>query len=274
MFSSNMQSEFKNKTKKIDKVIKDYSFIHVLTQFDVSKKEDIFQKIKESNFIMLNQYINQNEKQKQDQLAYIIIGFKKTIIIVEKSSFSMLHPLLSSNPNINICFLSKISGIDITFNNKSKLYEYGDQFFKTEITNFNEELLLSNSSDEKMKKIWRYISPCISGYLIKEGYEKTNINRLDNFINFEKMLETKTFDSIPIIREEEFIELRQIGSGTVFLVYLIYHIEREELFALKKSLLNDSEIEKLREREIDNFIKVQHPFLPKLIGVGENKEYL
>ena len=32
----------------------------------------------------------------------------------------------------------------------------------------------------------------------------------------------------------------------------IYYIDREELYALKKSLLNESEIEKLRDWEIEN----------------------
>ena len=100
-----------------------------------------------------------------------------------------------------------------------------------------------------MHKIWKFIQPCISGYLIKEIYEKTKINRLDNFINFEKQKEISSVnfpsDKIPIIKEDEFIELRDIGTGYGFIVILIYHIEREELYALKLKHVSYYEIDDL-----------------------------
>lgn len=278
-FSRNKPIGFKHKLENF----KGYSFIHILTQSDLTENEMFFQNIKKSNFLMINQYIEQEENGKGNMYTYIVIGFKKTIIKIEKSIFSILQPLLSFNPNINICFLSKIDGIKI--NNNLQIIDNDDNFI-TEIESFNDEIFLSNTSDSQIHKIWKFIRPCISGYLIKESYEKTKINRLDNFIRFERRKEksgTKTtlgtssenFSSneILIIKEDEFIELRDIGLGSNFKTVLIYHIERGELYALKKQQGMNKKIGKLIKREIENYSKIQHPLTPKFIGAGQNNEY-
>ena len=102
-FPRNKPIGFKFKLKNL----KGYSFIHILTQSDLTENEKISQNIKKSNFLMINQYIEQEEYVKENPHTYIIIGFKETIIKIEKSIFS-LQPLLSFNPNIKICFLSEI----------------------------------------------------------------------------------------------------------------------------------------------------------------------
>ena len=287
MFPRNKLISFIHKFKNV----KDYSFIHILTPSDVTKNENKLQNIKDSNFLMINQYLERKENKKEKPHTYIIIGFKKTIVKIEKSLFSLFQPLLSFNRNINIYFLTKIDGINIDEN--FRIFDNNDDIFTTEIDNFNKELFLSHSNDLELQKIWQFIKPCISGYLIKESYEKTKIDRLNNIINFEKgkekLLEAtsilsknttipstkESFNEIPIIiKEEEIIELRDIGPGFNFKTVLIYHIEREELYAEKKQQGISPEIEKLKEREIELYSKVQHPLIPKLIGIGPNKEYL
>lgn len=74
----------------------------------IINKGDIFSNFKESNFIMINEYTRQSEHNKQDEYKNIVIGFKKTIIIIKKSSFEILQPLLSTKSRINIYFLTKI----------------------------------------------------------------------------------------------------------------------------------------------------------------------
>ena len=106
--------------------------------------------------------------------------------------------------------------------------------------------------------------------MIKEAYGKLNTNRLDDFVN-------KKFHSISpnkIIFEDEFIELRLNGNGSVFSAVLVYHIELEELFIVKRPNILSTEIPKLIQREIDNYSKIRHPFMPKFIGKGENNKYI
>ena len=112
MFPRNKLISFIHKFKNV----KDYSFIHILTPSDVTKNENKLQNIKDSNFLMINQYIEQKENKKEKPHTYIIIGFKKTIVKIEKSLFSLFQPLLSFNRNINIYFLTKIEGINIDEN--------------------------------------------------------------------------------------------------------------------------------------------------------------
>ena len=46
------------------------------------------------------------------------------------------------------------------------------------------------------------------------------------------------------------------------------------MYAEKKQQGISPEIEKLKEREIELYSKVQHSLIPKLFGIGANKEYL
>lgn len=71
------------KNKMLDTVIQNYYFIQISSKSDLSNH--LYQKINESNFILINQYEEQNQK-----YTYIIIGFKRTIIVIEKSLLSIL----------------------------------------------------------------------------------------------------------------------------------------------------------------------------------------
>lgn len=68
----------------------------------------------------------------------------------------------------------------------------------------------------------------------------------------------------------DYIILRNIDYGSSFAVDLIYHFEKEELFALKRPNTNDCGIKKLVEREIGNYTKLNHPFIPKYYGKVKN----
>ena len=79
-----------------------------------------------------------------------------------------------------------------------------------------------------------------------------NANRSENF-TANKI--------IPIITKYDYIILRQLGVGSISIVKLIYHIEKEEMYALKMENINDYEIPKLQKREYENYCNINHPYL-------------
>ena len=151
-----------------------------------------------------------------------------------------------------------------------KIYQ-SDSIFKEEIFKFSKVLNIKPISKTSIKQIWKIIQPCISGYLIKHCYSKLNNNRLTQINSFNE--KARITSAIENFDEDEFIELREIGRTTSSIVFLIYHIEREELFVLKKFFTNNNEYSKLRNRENSNYSKLCHPFLSKFYGVIKNKNY-
>ncbi|KAK8854389.1 hypothetical protein M9Y10_016951 [Tritrichomonas musculus] len=109
--------------------------------------------------------------------------------------------------------------------------------------------------------MWNYIQLCISGYLIKKGYEKSNKNRFES--NAVQHIEMEW-------NEKEYVELRCIGSSSLFRVILIYSFKYEALYAIKKPNLNDDEHPKLNQREIKNYLELNYPFFPKFYETDGN----
>lgn len=62
----------------------------------------------------------------------------------------------------------------------------------------------------------------------------------------------------------DYLNLKNIGNGASFRVNLVYHIEKAELFALK--IGNDTNNDKLIKRQLNNYSKIKHPLIPKLIS--------
>ena len=69
----------------------------------------------------------------------------------------------------------------------------------------------------------------MSTYFIKESYYKSNTNRITNFYSNK---DKSTCERM--INEEDYIELWLIGGGYASNVWLIYHIEDEKFYAIKK----------------------------------------
>ena len=253
-------------------VIQDYNFIHISEQISFDGKEEeeekekefkIYQNISNSKVIV----IDQNKKfDKLVNQKYYILGFEKTIILLKESSLSFLQQLLSSNPNIPICFLNSK---DDYFSKNIKNPEItNNEFFKEEIKSLNNFFHLSNLT-RQMKRIWKFIVPCISGYLIKKSYLQLNDHRISNFIeNIEKPLENK------VIKEEDCVKLRNVGKGSSFTCVLIYHIIHEKMYVIKKPNIYNAEFRKLIEREKENYLRFSHPLLPTFYGTVENKDYI
>lgn len=112
---------------------------------------------------------------------------------------------------------------------------------------------------------WKDISLCISGHLISESYYKLKKNRLLNLNNIQNQEEEQP---IRKILGNEYIELNINNHGSSFVVSLIYHIKKQELFVIKKPYGSQNI---LIDREIENYSKLVHPLIPKLIGKTEDK---
>ena len=248
----------------LNHVVQNYSFYHILEKDSLNEeeKQKILENIKKTKVIIIDQseLLNENTNKK-----YIIIGFEKTLIILEQSS-TFLQILFSTNIAMLICFLSNTKAIiekKIKFENPEIQI---DSNFMSEIESLNNCFHIYKTN-KTINLFWSQIIPCISGYLIKKSYMKTKKNRIEQFIIDSEMNLTPE-----IIDENEYVELRCIGIGSLFSCKLIYHIKREELYVIKANHEIDDDISKLAEREENNYLKIMHPFVPKYYGRVKGKD--
>lgn len=66
--------------------------------------------------------------------------------------------------------------------------------------------------------------------------------------------------------DNEYIKLRPISSGSSSIIYLIYHIEKGELFVIKMQYGNEDDKSELFIRELNNCKTLNHPLLPTFYG--------
>ena len=122
--------------------------------------------------------------------------------------------------------------------------------------------------DPSLTRIWNIIADNISMYLLQKCYYDINSDRIDNFLSKENSSFVEE-----IFNEEDFIKLRYLGIGSSFISELVYHIEKEKLFVIKKITFND-EGDKLPNRELNNYRKIKHPFIPKYYGITSKNKFL
>ena len=137
-FKNNKSFNIENITnRRLNKIIQSYSFLYVNNPNDLAF---VSQNFNDSDNIFIKQYIEKD--QNKNSKLYIIIGFKKTIIIIDKSSFSIFQPFLSAKENLTIYFLTEVN--DINFNNKahSQINVNNDIQFLSEIRILNDQLSL------------------------------------------------------------------------------------------------------------------------------------
>lgn len=176
-----------------------------------------------------------------------------------------LHSLFLSNSKISIYFLSEIKNsfakyileddINIHFENDNK------DFFD-EIKDFKSHIKLKSNSNYFIKQFNNKLCSIISGYYIKQSYEKIREQQSLAFSNKIENPKEKIWDG------NEYITLRSIGIGSSFETKLIYHVEKEELFVIK---IPNSKIPDLIDREIKNYSLINHPFIPKYYGYKIDK---
>ena len=270
-----MMNEDKDLTKlkinaykqKIKKIISSFSLHFILSEDeDIISNSTLIQNLKESSVLVIK--YNENDQNEN----FFIICFKNTILIIYQSLLKTYQAFFSNNPNLSIYFLEYTRNIFNSIINLQNLQYEIDDNFKDEIKNFNDEVILYKTTFFKQETLKSILS-CITGYLIQEAYTKANLrlNLCDQIIKLLKESENKT-KIIEDCTKEDYIELRNLGTGSSATVKLIYHLERCELFALKipkdaKSYLND--------REIRNLIEMNpHPLVSKYYGITKDNNYL
>ena len=150
--------------------------IYIYLIFIINNKY-LYENINKSKFVLFKQYKETTPNDK----AYFIVGFQKTIIIIEQSFFSILMTLFLTNRNLIYCFLTKIDDFNFDFVDKCYIIdETNNNQFQNEILYFKNQLILSPIYGKDMNNFWQIIIPCISGYLIKESYLKSNKNCLNS----------------------------------------------------------------------------------------------
>lgn len=247
-------SEFIDHINKENNKIINPKFVHLVKSIDFIQKinekenlDDIKEKIEKCDFIIIDKYANLNTE-------YNVVCFLETLLIIEKS---ILKKILQSIQTKEIYFLNNcFEDIQDSVHDKFDL-----EIFHYEIRNFTEQFKLFNIENE----FWKNICPCLSAYLIKKSYLKCQKDRKKNFeLNPESFYIKKRKE----FKRDDFIELRTIGSGSTSVVYLFYHIESEQLYAVK---IHRNKDEKLFNREMKNLENIQHPFLPQFYGTIKDK---
>lgn len=246
--------------KSMNHFIKEYDYCILSTDFMKEDLQKIINFANKSEIIILNEYEQQNA---QFNYKFLIIGFEKNIIFVEQSSFELINQIFACKSNLSICFFNNSKKYFDKFTKLKYTETKTDLQFLSQISNF-EEKLSKKSLKQPLLKIWKLIYPCIFGYKIKKSYVKSFQNRIINF-----KIDDKSLDKTEEISYDDIIEFGSIGSTQQFNAVLAYHVEKEELLAIKKKkngIGNENENDNLKKREIENYKEISHPFVPKFYG--------
>ena len=227
-FLKNRNQEIKTQNQKMKRVVDSYTFLDISQNIkELDQNPEISENIKESNIIIIGYY---EERRIFKKYHYFVLGFKKTVLILNTAQTEILQSLLSTKEKLEIYFLPNTK--EIFEETKIKYYEIQyDEIFQGEINVINSKFFNTYSKNAQFNYFLKVIKSCISGYLIKQSYYI-----YDKISNFNDSLKPRE------ITEDEIIELRIIGIGCIFQVVLCYHIEYEKLVVIKKNYTYDSEI--------------------------------
>ncbi|KAK8850178.1 hypothetical protein M9Y10_018301 [Tritrichomonas musculus] len=243
--------DFQNLLKKKGIFVSNELLKEILYKFDFIFYPDILQTEKK-----VTQYENNSkiliidECIKNDIKYYVICFDDKLIILPQKDETDDL-----TLPSI----FTRFEDIDKYYIRNCNIQtetDTEDKFFFYEIRNFSEQFSISNKN---MQHFWSIVVNCLSGFLIKKGYQNSR-NSHNKYLN-EKFIEYEEKNSNFV--NKSYIELRNIGQGSGGIVKLIYHISKEEIFALK---IPYYESQNLIERERRNYLNIRYPFIVQYIG--------
>ncbi|KAK8880547.1 hypothetical protein M9Y10_003227 [Tritrichomonas musculus] len=190
----------------------------------------------------------------QNGIKYYVLCFDYNIIIFpneDKAGDSILQDILKQFNGCVTYFIQNCNKQSDTDNSNS-------DFFK-EIRNFS---IKFSFRDKKLQSFWSMIVNCVSGFLIKKGYQNSR-NKHDKYLN-EKFVEHQ--EKRRNFENKSYIELRVLGRGSGGMVKLIYYISKEEVYALK---LPHGNCDKLNKRERNNFLNIRYPYIVPYIGYIE-----
>ena len=223
--------------------------------------QDIYQKINiyqnKIKIIVIDEYLAIKNITKTET-KYFIICFDHLIIAIEQSKISQIKPYFVQNNDSNIYFLSQNTENNInqslkiptlSFPNDNKTF-----FIRKQIPNFVSRFTENAIKVSNFRKV---IYKVISGYLIQKSYSLNNFKRtLNHHKKWTNYSEKEIHDS------NDYILLNTMYIG-ISVIDLMYSIRDERLVISKYSTTNQTN---LIERERNNYLSIQHPFIPRYIG--------
>ena len=170
---NNNEINFEN--KKIDSIIKNYTFFHVTQELSFDQNQKIFKDYESSNLVIV-EYYNKLNKNGNDQFFFIL--FNKNVMIIKQSLILLLQSLFSFSNKPIFSFLSNSKGI-FDSNIKIKYNEIQDHL------NIDDDIYYLNEyfsyRGNKHNLFWNICRKCFCCYFIHQSYFKTNKNRIENF---------------------------------------------------------------------------------------------
>lgn len=236
----------------LDKIINKFSFKNI------SDLNTINETVIQSKIIIIDKY-------KKSENEFILVCFDYILVNINLNQFNLMNQFFKQNSDSTLYTLFRNDPTVISNIIKSNLYvDENDPIFQMEISNFSNYFSLKNP---KLKKFWNVIKRPIIGFLIKKSYINSYFDRIRNY----EQLFNSNNEKIEI-NQENYINLRLLGNGSSSSVDLIYHIEKEKVFALK-IFYNENETEKLFDRENKNYLKVHHPLIARYYGSSKTGSF-
>ena len=249
---------FKTKNLYLNKVLHDFMFF-----LSPNDQQVYIQRKNDSKIIVFDKYNIEKEE-------YFIICFEQTIINFKKTDNLNLFFINHNNSTVISLLndkndsLSHISNRIIHIKENSEIHNY-TQMIGTISKKF--EYLINKNNSKKENKILMHICNCVSCFLLMKSLSKCKKNRIAKYQHNFKLNEIEEID----LSSDKYIEIQRVGSGSSP-TQLIYYIEKEQLFILK-TFVSIKEKQKLFERELQNYLEINHPFLPKCYGKKKQGRY-
>lgn len=202
---------------------------------------------------------------------YFILCFDRKIIIIHQSKLQQFQTYFLNNLDSQFFFLNEA---EILFD---KQISFRYQKVNINEENFNEEISSFTQGIDivtKLKSIydfWSLFNKCLFAFLIRKSYQKNSYNHTTYYLQNKNIFtENKTFS------QGDFIKLRYVDSGSSSYIFLIYHIESEEILIKKKFYLDNTIKRNIFQREVQNYLELSDyfPYFPRFFGFNENEKYL
>lgn len=253
---------FKEKLNANELKLRNYKLQYIFHLFSfhlINDSVDFNQKI------IFNKIIVIDYTPDDDDDGYFIICFDNNLLIIKQNLLILLDNFFKNNIDSVIIFLNNSKKYFDKYITCKYRESSDENFISDEIENFVVEFNIKEST-KSLKDFWKKISFSIAAYLIQKSYEKTKINRMKICFD-DKSNERKEIE----YNKNGFIRIKIIASSNLSIINLVYSIEKEELFVIKKRLYNDEKHD-IHQREIYNYKKIQgySPFICKFYGSNQN----
>ena len=195
---------------------------------------------------------------KYSENKYLIIGFERTLILVDTKNVEQMKIFFEMNKD-TIIFIFKEETPNIIEEqlDDKEYFKFGQMKpeYNDEIKTLQKEFLIKNRT---IMTIWKIFTRSIAFILIIEGYQNSFTDRI---IYMENIIEETP--KYLEMNDKEFIKISTINITETSIIEKIYHLKERKIFIIKKKR-RTLERNKLNEREFSNYEKVHHPLLLQL----------